>query len=75
MRRLKEKIDVLNTRCEKVINENIGLHVRLNNLVQVNIQLEKQARKVGPLIAESVKLANKLEDLENQIEQEVEKLS
>ena len=63
-------------RANANMESDIVAHVaRFNLLQEENKTLKIQAAKVGPLIAENVKLSNRLDNLEDQIEQLNEELS
>lgn len=75
MKRLKEKVSVLQRSNHVFAEAAIEQQNTINNLTKENSRLFEQAKKIGPLITENVKLGNKLEDLQNQIDQMVEELS
>ena len=69
MRRLREKVEQL-VRTKETLLSTIEIQLAtIKRLEEVQKTLKVQANKVGPLISENVKLTNKLEDLQNEVEQ------
>jgi len=69
MRKLKEKVEELVRTNEAQLSTIETQLATIKRLEEVQKTLKAQANKVGPLISENVNLTNKLEDLQNEVEQ------